>query len=142
MRDLRYGAIFHDIDKIAIPDAILNKPGPLTSSERSVIERHPVLGEQIVSPVLFLSYGVRSIVRHDHERWDGSGYPDGLSGEEIPLGARIVLVVDAYHAMVSDRPYRKGMTRQEAQRELGEHAGTQFDRRVVGAFLRVLEARE
>jgi HD-GYP domain-containing protein (c-di-GMP phosphodiesterase class II) len=142
LEDVRYGAIFHDIGKIAIPDAILHKPGPLTSEERMAIERHPEIGEGIVAPVPFLSDQVRSIVRHDHEHWDGSGYPDGLSGDAIPLGARIVLVVDAYHAMVSDRPYRRGMSDAEARQELLDNAGTQFDRRVVGAFLRVLDARE
>jgi HD-GYP domain-containing protein (c-di-GMP phosphodiesterase class II) len=139
--DLRYGAIFHDIGKIAIPDAILHKPGPLTDEEREEIERHPEIGEQIVAPVSSLSERVRAIVRHDHERWDGSGYPDGLRGEGIPLSARIVLVVDAYHAMISNRPYRKGMSPAEACRELEEHAGTQFDGRVVGAFLRLMEKR-
>jgi HD-GYP domain-containing protein (c-di-GMP phosphodiesterase class II) len=139
--DLRYGAIFHDIGKIAIPDAILHKPGPLTDEEREEIERHPEIGERIVAPVSSLSERVRAIVRHDHERWDGSGYPDGLRGERIPLSARIVLVVDAYHAMTSDRPYRKGMSHAEACRELEEHAGTQFDRRVVGAFLRLMKER-
>jgi HD-GYP domain-containing protein (c-di-GMP phosphodiesterase class II) len=139
LEDLRYGAIFHDIGKIAVPDAILHKAGPLTADERALVERHPIVGEQIVGPVPFLSEGVRSIVRHDHEHWDGTGYPDGLRGEQIPLGARIVLVVDAYHAMVSDRPYRRGMSAAEACRELQRHAGAQFDRRVVGALLRVLD---
>jgi diguanylate cyclase (GGDEF)-like protein len=139
LRDLRYGAIFHDIGKIAIPDAILNKPGPLTEDEFAVVRRHPVVGEQILSPVPFLS-GVRRIVRHDHERWDGTGYPDGLRGEAIPLGARIVLVVDAYHAMCSDRPYRRAMPPAEAQDELRRGAGTQFDPDAVDALLDVLAA--
>jgi HD-GYP domain-containing protein (c-di-GMP phosphodiesterase class II) len=142
LEDLRYGAIFHDIGKIAIPDAVLNKPAPLSAEERTAIERHPVIGEGIVAPIPFLSDQVRSIVRHGHEHWDGSGYPDGLRGEDIPLGARIVLVVDAYHAMVSDRSYRRGMPDADARRELSANAGTQFDRRVVGAFLRVLDARD
>ena len=103
--DLRYGGIFHDIGKIAIPDSIINKAGPLTREEFDVIKEHPAVGAEILAPVPFL-YGVRTIVRHAHEHWDGSGYPDGLSGTQIPLGARIVLAVDAYHAMTSDRPYR------------------------------------
>ena len=140
LRDLRYGAIFHDIGKIAIPDAILNKPGPLTAAEYEVIKRHTVVGEQILAPVPVLAQ-VRRIVRHDHERWDGSGYPDGLAGRSIPVGARIVLVVDAFHAMVSDRPYRKGMSQEAARLELRAHAGTQFDPDVVEAFLRVLDRR-
>jgi putative nucleotidyltransferase with HDIG domain len=140
LRDLRYGAIFHDIGKIAIPDAILNKPGPLTGAEFEVIKRHPIVGEQILSPVPFLEQ-VRRIVRHDHERWDGKGYPDGLKGRQIPIGARIVLVVDAFHAMVSDRSYRQGMSQESARLELRAHAGTQFDPDVVDAFLRVLDRR-
>jgi putative nucleotidyltransferase with HDIG domain len=140
LRDLRYGAIFHDIGKIAIPDAILNKPGPLNEHEFEIIKRHPIVGEQILEPVPFLDQ-VRRIVRHDHERWDGGGYPDGLKGRQIPIGARIVLVVDAFHAMVSDRSYRKGMSEESARLELRAHAGTQFDPDVVEAFLRVLDRR-
>jgi len=138
LRDLRYGAIFHDIGKIAVPDAILHKPGKLTDDEFDVVKRHPITGEQILAPVPFLN-DVRSIVRHDHERWDGGGYPDGLSGEEIPIGARIVLVVDAFHAMTSDRPYRQGMPEADALEQLEAGAGTQFDPGVVQAFLRVLD---
>ena len=140
LRDLRYGAIFHDIGKIAIPDAILNKPGPLTVGEFEVIKRHPIVGENILAPVPFLDQ-VRRIVRHDHERWDGSGYPDGLQGRQIPIGARIVLVVDSFHAMISDRPYRAGMSAESARLELRSGAGTQFDPDVVDAFLRVLDRR-
>ncbi len=138
LRDLRYGAIFHDIGKIAVPDAILHKPGRLTDDEFEVVKRHPVTGEQILAPVPFLA-DVRRIVRHDHERWDGTGYPDGLRGPQIPIGARIVLVVDAFHAMTSDRPYRRGMSEDDARRQLMEGAGTQFDPDVVAAFLRVLD---
>ena len=140
LRDLRYGALFHDIGKIAIPDAILKKPGPLSESEFAAVREHPEVGERILAPVPFLS-AVRRIVRHDHERWDGTGYPDRLSGEDIPLGARIVLVVDAYHAMRSDRPYRSALPDAEARRELLAHAGDQFDPRVVRALLAVLESR-
>jgi diguanylate cyclase (GGDEF)-like protein len=138
LRDLRYGAIFHDIGKIAVPDAILHKPGKLTDAEFEVVKRHPAAGEQILAPVPFLA-DVRRIVRHDHERWDGGGYPDGLRGTDIPVGARIVFVVDAYHAMVSDRPYRMGMPEGDAQVQLRAGAGTQFDPDVVEAFLRVLD---
>jgi diguanylate cyclase (GGDEF)-like protein len=140
LRDLRYAAIFHDIGKIAIPDAVLNKPEALTATELDVVRRHPVVGEQILAPVPFLA-AVREMVRHDHERWDGGGYPDGLRGEEIPLGARIVLVVDAYHAMTSDRPYRRSLGATAARRELCAGAGAQFDPRVVEALLTVLEQR-
>jgi HD-GYP domain-containing protein (c-di-GMP phosphodiesterase class II) len=141
LRDLHYGAIFHDIGKIAIPDAILHKPGELTAEELEIVRRHPVAGEQILAPVPFLA-GVRRIVRHDHERWDGAGYPDGLRGHEIPLGARIVFAVDAYHAMVSDRPYRRGISPPAARRELRAHAASQFDPEVVETLIAVLEASD
>ncbi len=139
LRDLRYGAVFHDIGKIAISEAILNKQGPLDDAERRELERHTEVGEQILAPVNFLS-GVRPLVRHEHERWDGAGYPDGLVGEAIPLGARIVFVCDAFHAMTSDRPYRAAMTAAAARQELLNHAGTQFDPAVVDAFLEILES--
>ena len=138
LEDLRYGAIFHDVGKIAIPDAILNKPVPLDDEERALIQQHTVFGEQILAPAPFLSQ-VREIVRHAHERWDGSGYPDGLSGEQIPLGSRIVFVVDAYHEMASDRTYRATMSRADALSELRANAGTQFDPRVVEVFVAALE---
>jgi HD-GYP domain-containing protein (c-di-GMP phosphodiesterase class II) len=140
LRDLRLGAIFHDIGKIAVPDAILNKRGPLTAEEFEVVKRHPLVGEQILAPVPFLR-DVRSIVRHDHERWDGAGYPDGLRDSDIPIGARVVFVVDAYHAMTSDRPYRVGMPASAALAELEAHAGSQFDPRIVSTFLGVLARR-
>jgi putative nucleotidyltransferase with HDIG domain len=135
---LRYAAIFHDIGKLAIPEAILNKRGPLTEAERREIERHPEVGEQILEPVDFLA-PARPFVRHGHERWDGRGYPDGLAGEQIPLGARVVFVCDAYHAMTSDRPYRGALSPEVARRELRRFAGTQFDPSVVDALLRVLD---
>ena len=103
LRTLRFGAAFHDIGKLAIPEAILNKPGRLTEEERARIERHTVIGEQILAPIEFLA-AVRPLVRHGHERWDGAGYPDGLAGEEIPLGARIIFACDAYDAMTTDGP--------------------------------------
>ena len=140
VRDLRLGAIFHDIGKIAIPDAILNKPGKLTPEEFETVKAHTVVGEQILAPVPFLD-AVRRIVRHDHERWDGTGYPDGLRGEAIPLGSRIVYVVDAFHAMTSDRPYRRAMGEEGAVDELRRNAGAQFDPAVVEAFMRVLRRR-
>ncbi len=138
LRDLRFAAAFHDIGKIAIPETILHKPGPLSAAEREIMERHTVVGEQILAPVEFLET-VRTLVRHEHERWDGNGYPDGLKGDEIPLGSRIILVCDALHAMTSDRPYRKAMSPKRALAELRKHAGTQFDPAVVDALLRVLD---
>ena len=141
LRDLRFAAVFHDIGKIAVPEAILDKPGPLTDEERAVMERHTVIGEQILAPVEFLA-GVCKLVRHEHERWDGAGYPDRLAGEAIPLGSRIILACDALHAMTSDRPYRKALPREVAIGELRRHAGTQFDPRVVDALLAVVDAPE
>ncbi|MEA2171822.1 MAG: hypothetical protein QOF76_5122, partial [Solirubrobacteraceae bacterium] len=139
LRDLRFAAVFHDIGKIAVSEAILNKPGPLSDDERVIMEQHTVIGEQILQPVEFLTHA-RRMVRHEHERFDGKGYPDGLQGEEIPLGARIILVCDALHAMTSDRPYRKAMSFARAVEELRKHAGTQFDPKVVDALLEVLAA--
>lgn len=135
---LRYAALFHDIGKIGIPDRILNKPGPLTRKEWVAMERHTLIGEQILAPLDFMCPAL-PIVRHEHERWDGQGYPDGLMGEEIPLGARIILVCDAYDAMTSDRPYRDALGPEEAVDRLRGGAGTQFDPEVVDAFLSVLD---
>ena len=141
LRDVRYGAAFHDIGKIAVPEAILNKPGPLTDDERAQVERHVLVGEQILAPVDFLSR-VRTVVRHCHERWDGTGYPDRLAGEEIPLGSRIVLACDAHDAMTSNRSYRTAMPPNDARAELRLHAGSQFDPRVIDALLEVLDRRD
>jgi putative nucleotidyltransferase with HDIG domain len=138
LEDLRYGAIFHDVGKIAIPDAILHKPGPLDPEERRLMMRHPEIGAEIVAPIPFLSPAVKQMVRHDHEHFDGSGYPDGLAGEAIPIGARIILVVDGYHAMISDRPYRKAMAKPEALAEIARNTGRQFDPLVVAAFVEVV----
>jgi diguanylate cyclase (GGDEF)-like protein/putative nucleotidyltransferase with HDIG domain len=140
LEDLRYGGIFHDIGKIAVPDALIDKAGPLTDEEFEIVKTHPVVGAEILAPVPFM-YGVRTIVRHCHEHWDGSGYPDGLKGRQIPLGARIVLAVDAYHAMTSDRPYRTRLSEHEATAELSAGAGGQFDPEVVNALVAVLERR-
>jgi diguanylate cyclase (GGDEF)-like protein len=140
IEDLRYGGIFHDVGKIAVPDYLINKPGPLTEEEFEVVKEHPAKGAEILAPVPFL-YGVRTIVRHAHEHYDGGGYPEGLRGEQIPLGARIVLAVDAYHAMTSDRPYRAAMSHQEALTELEDCSGTQFDPEVVEKLLIVLRRR-
>jgi diguanylate cyclase (GGDEF)-like protein len=139
LRDLRFGAVFHDIGKIAVPEQILNKRGPLTAAERLEVERHTIVGEQILAPVEFLA-GARLLVRHEHERWDGRGYPDRLAGTDIPLGSRIILACDALHAMTSDRPYRRAMTPKQAWGELHANAGTQFDARVVAALLDVIDA--
>lgn len=138
LRDLELGAILHDIGKVAVPDDILNKPGRLTEEEFEVMKSHTIVGERILKPIGFL-VNVAPIVRHEHERWDGRGYPDGISGEQIPLASRIIFVCDAYHAITSDRPYRAGQPHAFARRILTENAGTQFDPAVVAVFLDVIE---
>jgi diguanylate cyclase (GGDEF)-like protein/putative nucleotidyltransferase with HDIG domain len=130
-------ALLHDIGKVAIPDEVLNKPGPLDELEWAVMREHPVIGERILRAIPGFG-AVARIVRHEHERWDGKGYPDGLSGEAIPIGSRIILACDAYHAMTSDRPYRRAMPHQDAVRELGRSAGSQFDPAVTEVLIGVL----
>ena len=137
LKRLELGALFHDIGKIGIPEAILAKPGPLTAAERRLVEKHPELGEKIIAPIDRLEE-VRPIVRHCHERYDGTGYPDRRVRDDIPIESRIILVCDAYHAMTTDRPYRKRLPKDEALRRLEEGAGTQFDPRVVEICKRVL----
>src|SRR5688572_27055315 len=130
-------ALLHDVGKIGIPDHILHKPGPLTPEEWVLMREHPIIGERILSPLPGLG-DVATAVRHEHERWDGRGYPDGISGDNIPLASRIVLTCDAYHALVSDRPYRKRLSDATAEAELRRCAGTQFDPRVVDALLKCI----
>ena len=138
LKCLELGALLHDIGKIGIPSDVLSKPGRLTAVERKLVQTHPELGERIIAPIDRLQV-VRPIVRHCHERWDGHGYPDGLAGEDIPLESRIIFVCDAYHAMTTDRPYRRRLSHREAVRRLAEGAGSQFDPHVVEVALRVLE---
>jgi putative nucleotidyltransferase with HDIG domain len=135
---LRFGAIFHDIGKIAVPDEILRKPAALTDEERTVMQRHTEAGARILEPIPALDR-VMPLVLYSHERWDGGGYPSGLEGAAIPLGARIISVVDAWHAMTTDRVYRSAMTSHEAREELRRNAGTQFDPAVVEGFLTQLD---
>ncbi|MEO6866699.1 MAG: HD-GYP domain-containing protein [Gaiellales bacterium] len=137
LRDLELGAILHDIGKVAIPDSILNKNGRLTDEEFEVMKSHTVTGERILKPIGFLAK-VAPIVRHEHERWDGRGYPDGISGTDIPLASRIIFVCDAYHAITSDRPYREGQSHAFAHKVITENAGTQFDPAVVSVFIEVI----
>ncbi|MBA3728794.1 MAG: HD domain-containing protein, partial [Actinobacteria bacterium] len=136
---LELGALFHDIGKIGIPSDIIRKPGPLSPEERRIMSRHPEIGAQILEPVPFLQ-PVRVIIRASHERWDGRGYPDGLAGSAIPIESRIVCVCDAFHAMVTDRPYRGGLLQKEAIRRLKISSGKQFDPDVVSALVRLHEA--
>jgi diguanylate cyclase (GGDEF)-like protein len=137
LEQLELGALLHDIGKLGIPTRILLKPGPLTADERAIVQTHPVLGERILEPIEQLR-DVRRIVRSAHEHYDGSGYPDGLAGDAIPLESRIVLVCDAFHAMTTDRPHSEALGVEEARRRLAEASGSQFDPQVVDALLRVL----
>ncbi len=138
MKQLEYAAVLHDIGKLGIEEQILGKPGKLTRREFDVIKEHPVTGEKIVESLEFLGIAKASI-RYHHERYDGKGYPDGLKGEDIPLGARIIAVTDTYDAMTSDRPYRKAFPMEEAIKELKKVKGAQLDPEVVNAFLAILE---
>lgn len=141
LADLELAARMHDIGKLGVPDAILNKQGPLDEAERSVMREHPVWGADLLAQVPGLER-VATIVRAEHESWDGGGYPRGLAGEEIPLAARVILACDAFHAMTSNRPYRAATSAERAIAELRAHAGTQFDPAVVAVLTDVLEARE
>ena len=133
IKNIKYAAALHDIGKIGIARKILNKPGTLSDEEFVYIKTHPQLGDSIIEPVAFLE-APRNIILHHHERFDGQGYPDGLRGDEIELGARILAVADAFEAMMSDRPYRKSLPLEEALGELESNSGGQFDPRVVRAF--------
>jgi putative two-component system response regulator len=130
-----YGFLLHDVGKIGIPDGILQKPGPLSAAERRRMQTHTVLGEAMLSGVAFLKGEGLKVVRSHHERWDGRGYPDGLSGNEIPLGARIFAVADALDAMTSHRPYRRALSWQTARTEILAQRKRQFDPDVVDAFV-------
>jgi diguanylate cyclase (GGDEF)-like protein len=132
-----HAALLHDIGKVGVPDSILHKAGPLAAEEWELMREHPLIGERILCAIPGMG-GVARIVRHEHERFDGSGYPDGLAGEEIPMGSRIILACDAYHAMTSDRAYRGAMDHREAVAELASCSGTQFDPKVVTALVSYL----
>ncbi len=135
---LRWASLLHDIGKIGVPDAILRKPGPLTPREWKVMKQHPVFGANIIAPLSGMER-VAAIIRAHHERFDGSGYPDGLAGRRIPLLSRILTVVDAYVAMTDERAYSPSYSREKAIRELLDNRGTQFDPRIVDVFIRILE---
>jgi putative two-component system response regulator len=138
---IRLGAILHDVGKIGIPDRVLLKPGPLNDEERRVIETHPEIGDKLLEPLDLLA-GARPIVRHHHERWDGSGYPDRLSGDGIPLGARIVAVADSVEVMSSRQLYRTPRTAEQIVDELRSHSGTQWDPAVVELALELIDSGE
>jgi response regulator RpfG family c-di-GMP phosphodiesterase len=136
LRDLEHGVLLHDIGKIGIPDAILLKPGPLTPAEWQVMRSHPEIGRRLIEKIPFLR-GAVPVVYHHHERWDGTGYPLGLRGEEIPLGARIFALADALDALTFDRPYSRAISLEAAREEILCSAGTHFDPAVVASFMRV-----
>jgi diguanylate cyclase (GGDEF)-like protein/putative nucleotidyltransferase with HDIG domain len=140
VKTIRSAALLHDIGKVGIPDEILHKPGPLDEREWELMRQHPAIGERILRAIPGMG-AVARIVRHEHERWDGTGYPDGLAAEAIPVGARIILACDAYHAMTSDRPYRAAMSHHVAMSELTSNAGSQFDPKVVEALVGYLYGR-
>jgi putative nucleotidyltransferase with HDIG domain len=133
---IRVGALMHDIGKIGISGRIIRKPGKLTPEEQALMRQHSVVSANIIAPLEILGESAE-MVRHHHEDWDGSGYPDGLARESIPLGSRIIFVADAYDALVTDRPYRKGATKAEALDVIRKHAGTQFAPDVARAFERI-----
>jgi HD-GYP domain-containing protein (c-di-GMP phosphodiesterase class II) len=139
LRDIEAAAILHDIGKIGVPEAILNKPGKLTSEERAVINKHPEYGWAIQRLIPGLEQ-VSLLTLHHHENFDGTGYPGKLRGTEIPIGSRIVSVIDAFDAMLSNRPYRQGLPVAEAVRRLIQDSGTQFDPDVVQPFVQIAAA--
>ena len=139
---VEFAALLHDVGKIRVPKQILDKPSALSPAERLVINQHTIWGEQMLSNVGGLLADVGHLVRSCHERWDGTGYPDGLAQTDIPVGARIVCVCDAFSAMTSDRPYRTARTIEEAVQELRANTGTQFDPAIVAALIDIIERRE
>jgi HD-GYP domain-containing protein (c-di-GMP phosphodiesterase class II) len=138
LEHIKRGALLHDIGKIAIPDSILLKEGSLTQEEIATMRQHPVYAQLFMGEIEFLRPAMDIPVSH-HEKWDGSGYPKGLRGEEIPLAARIFAVVDVWDALTSDRPYRKALIRDEALAYLQSESGRHFDPEVVKAFRRVVD---
>ena len=140
IEQVRSGALIHDVGKIGIPDSILKKPGKLTTEEWEIMKTHPDIGADLIKD-LEMYTGVVELVRHEHEHWDGNGYPKGLQGEEIPLGARIISVADAYNALTTDRPYRDAHPHERAVEIIQSETGTHFDPTVVDAFLTVMANR-
>lgn len=136
---LRYAGILHDVGKIGIRDAVLNKQGPLSDEEYKIMKTHPQLGDAILQNISSLEPCIREAAKHHHERFDGRGYPDQLKGEEIPLFARILAVVDTYDAMTCDRVYRKGLPKEVALEEIEKGRGTQFDPYIAGEFIEMMK---
>lgn len=133
LEHIRFGAILHDIGKIIIQESTLLKPGPLNEQEWLEIKKHPITGSEMIKDIPYLASAM-PIIRHHHERWDGSGYPDQLAGETIPLGARIVAIADGYDAMTINRPYRNGLSLEQALKEINHCRGSQFDPNLVDVF--------
>jgi ribonuclease P protein subunit RPR2 len=138
LREAEYGFLLHDAGKVGVSERILNKPGPLTATEWRVMRTHPLIGYQMVGGIPFLKPAAE-VVRHHHEMFDGSGYPEGLKGEHIPLAARVFSIVDAFDAMTTDRPYRDALPLAAAAGELEKMAGTQFDPEIVRVFIPMCE---
>lgn len=136
---IKEAAVLHDVGKIGIPESLLNKPGKLSDEEFAIMKTHPVVSAKIVKP-LGLSTAIMNAIKHHHERLDGRGYPDSLKGEAISLEARILCAADSYDAMITDRPYRKGLSQEIAIGELRKNSGTQFDPAVVDTFIKILQA--
>jgi len=141
LEQLHRGGLLHDLGKIGIRSTILDKPGKLTDEEMRIVREHPQIGADILAPIEAFA-DVIPIVRHHHERYDGKGYPLGLAGEQIPLVARILAVVDVYDALTSERPYRKALSKREVVEDFRSVAGSQFDPVVVAAFLGLIQAAE
>ncbi len=140
MQELSYAGYLHDIGKIGISDALLTKPNPLTEDEYETIKQHPRIGHNILKHAHHLA-GACEIIHYEHERYDGTGYPEGLKKNEIPIGARIIAVADAYDAMRTDRPYRKALSKKEAIKRIKECSGAQFDPKVVRTFLKIIRSK-
>jgi ribonuclease P protein subunit RPR2 len=138
--EVEFGFLLHDVGKVAVPDSILWKPEPLTPEERTLMERHPVVGWEILREIEFLGEA-KLVVRHHHERWDGAGYPDRLAGEQIPLAARVFAVADVLDALTTVRPYRPPSPLDEAREMIRDSAGSHFDPEVVDAFLEIAPER-
>jgi putative nucleotidyltransferase with HDIG domain len=141
-RDLEFAALLHDVGKVAVPKEIINKPGKLNDVEWEIVKTHTIAGQKMLNQVGGFMRQVGSIVRSHHERWDGSGYPDRLAGEQIPLAARIVTCCDSWNAMRTDRSYRRALSYETARTELIANAGIQFDPHVVEAFLSAIKSPE
>ncbi len=137
--NVRAGSLLHDVGKLAVPAAVLAKPGPLTAAELAEVRRHPAIGSVLVSSLPGARRALPSILHH-HERWDGTGYPDGLAGEQIPLAARVFAVADALDALTTDRPYRQAVSWEPARQEIRRGTGTQFDPAMVEAYDRISDA--